>query len=215
MSFIVITSGQNNLTTGRIAAVRPHTDGLMVCTRWRRHAPHLNTSFLGPTRVQLPNGVSSSAYHCAIRRIKKDEDNIIPERLANCIVENKQWNFWMEIKWIRSDKSCMSRVVDGNTDDWRTKYSQAVCCCPPAPLQSLTFWRYTNQIIIIIIIISICIYIHRCHTTMSNLKVSLIMWISSWHGGVLTVTALLMLNLLSSGLRCMKVMDITVCRLIV
>ena len=25
--------------------------------------------------------------------------------------------------------------------------------CPPAPLKSLTFWRYTNQIIIIIIII--------------------------------------------------------------
>jgi len=24
--------------------------------------------------------------------------------------------------------------------------------CPPAPLKSLTFWRYTNQIIIIIII---------------------------------------------------------------
>jgi len=26
--------------------------------------------------------------------------------------------------------------------------------CPPAPLKSLTFWRYTNQIIIIIIIIN-------------------------------------------------------------
>jgi len=26
--------------------------------------------------------------------------------------------------------------------------------CPPAPLKSLTFWRYTNQIIIIIIIIT-------------------------------------------------------------
>jgi len=23
--------------------------------------------------------------------------------------------------------------------------------CPPAPLKSLTFWRYTNQIIIIVI----------------------------------------------------------------
>ena len=54
--------------------------------------------------------------HYAIRRVKKDEDNIIRERLANCIVENKQRNFWMEIKRIRSKKSCMSRVIDGNTD---------------------------------------------------------------------------------------------------
>jgi len=27
-----------------------------------------------------------------------------------------------------------------------------IALCPPAPLKSLTFWRYTNQIIIIIII---------------------------------------------------------------
>ena len=27
--------------------------------------------------------------------------------------------------------------------------------CPPAPLKSLTFWRYTNQIIIIITIIKL------------------------------------------------------------
>ena len=46
-----------------------------------------------------------AAYHYAIRRIKKDEDNIIRERLANCIVENKQRTFWMEIKRIRSKKA--------------------------------------------------------------------------------------------------------------
>jgi len=55
-------------------------------------------------------------YHYAICRVKKDEDNIIQERLANCILENKQRNFWTEIKRIRSKKSCMSRVIDGSTD---------------------------------------------------------------------------------------------------
>jgi len=60
-----------------------------------------------------------AAYHYAIRRIKKEEDNIVHivrERLANCIVVNTQRNFCMEIKRIRSKKSCMSRVVDRNTD---------------------------------------------------------------------------------------------------
>jgi len=57
-----------------------------------------------------------AAYHYPIRRIKKYEDNIIRERLANCIVESKQRNFWMEIKRMRSNKSCMRRIVSGNTD---------------------------------------------------------------------------------------------------
>ena len=57
-----------------------------------------------------------AAYHYAIRKIKRDEDNIIRERLADCIVENKDRNFWKEIKRIRSNKSCMSSIVDGNTD---------------------------------------------------------------------------------------------------
>jgi len=45
-----------------------------------------------------------AAYHYAIRRIKKDEDNIVRERLANCTVVNKQRNFCMEIKRIRSKR---------------------------------------------------------------------------------------------------------------
>ena len=42
-----------------------------------------------------------AAYHCAICKIKRDEDNIIRERLADCIVENKDRNFWKEIKRIK------------------------------------------------------------------------------------------------------------------
>jgi len=57
-----------------------------------------------------------AAYHYAIRKIKRDEDNIVREWLADCIVENKDRNFWKEIKRIRSNKSCMSSIVDGNTD---------------------------------------------------------------------------------------------------
>ena len=52
-----------------------------------------------------------AVYHYAIRGVKKDEDNIIRERLAYCIVENKQLNFWIKIKRIRSKKSGMSRVI--------------------------------------------------------------------------------------------------------
>jgi len=66
--------------------------------------------------VAYPMRRKRAAYHYPIRRITKYEDNIIRERLANCIVESKQRNFWMEIKRMRSNKSCMRRIGNGNTD---------------------------------------------------------------------------------------------------
>ena len=49
------TSGQSNLTTGRIAAAHRRFNGIRqvapVCT-----SP--NACFLGPARVQIPNGIS-------------------------------------------------------------------------------------------------------------------------------------------------------------
>ena len=55
---LIITSGQSNLTTGRIATTHGRFNGIRqvapVCT-----IP--NTCFLGPTQVQIPNGISISS----------------------------------------------------------------------------------------------------------------------------------------------------------
>ena len=86
---IMITSGQSNLTTGRIAAARGRFSGIRqvtpVCTP---HAHH-TTCFLGTTRVHNPNGISigstiflqltassSSSYIC-IKRVDKTQQNMI------------------------------------------------------------------------------------------------------------------------------------------
>ena len=56
-----------------------------------------------------------------------DEDDIIRERLADCIVEHKDrllyTAFWKEMKQIMSNKSCMSSIVDGNTDAQTTLHA--------------------------------------------------------------------------------------------
>jgi len=50
----IITSGQSNLTTGRIAAAH----GSLVFVRWHQCAPHLNTFPNWAHRVQIPKGIS-------------------------------------------------------------------------------------------------------------------------------------------------------------
>lgn len=57
-----------------------------------------------------------AAYHYAIRAVKRDQDKIINERLAESILNNSSRNFWSEIKRIRSNKSGTSRIVDGQTE---------------------------------------------------------------------------------------------------
>jgi hypothetical protein len=57
-----------------------------------------------------------TAYHYAIRKVKRDEDNIINERLADSILSNSTRDFWSEIKRIRSNRSGTSRTVDGQTE---------------------------------------------------------------------------------------------------
>jgi hypothetical protein len=39
-----------------------------------------------------------SAYHYAIRRVKKDEESILRERIADCMLQHHELNFWQEIK---------------------------------------------------------------------------------------------------------------------
>ena len=57
-----------------------------------------------------------AAYHYAIRQLKRDENSIIRERVAEAIINDGGRNFWSEIKRIRSNKSSNSRIVDGQTD---------------------------------------------------------------------------------------------------
>jgi len=58
-----------------------------------------------------------ASYHYAVRRVKKDEDHIKRERIANALVDDPSRNFWVEVKKIRANKSCNSRIVDGCTDE--------------------------------------------------------------------------------------------------
>lgn len=57
-----------------------------------------------------------AAYHYAIRRVRRDEESIVNDRLATAILKTDTRDFWSEIKRIRASKSGSSRVVDGQSD---------------------------------------------------------------------------------------------------
>ena len=57
-----------------------------------------------------------AAYHYAIRRLKKDEESIIRERIADAMLTDEGRNFWLEVKRLRSQKTSSSRIIDGQTD---------------------------------------------------------------------------------------------------
>jgi len=56
-------------------------------------------------------------YHYAIRQIKRDEDNIVRERIANALINDPTRNFWDEVKKIRNSKASNPRIVDGCSDE--------------------------------------------------------------------------------------------------
>ena len=57
-------------------------------------------------------------YHYAIRRIRRDSDNIVNERFAEALLHNNGRDFWAEAKKIRRNKVSVSSIVDGVcTDD--------------------------------------------------------------------------------------------------
>jgi exonuclease III len=57
-----------------------------------------------------------ASYHYAIRQVKRDEDSIVRDRLANALINDPSRNFWSEVKRIRNNKMCTTNVVDGCTD---------------------------------------------------------------------------------------------------
>jgi len=57
-----------------------------------------------------------AAYHYAIRYVKRNDDSIISEKVAQAKLNNNARDFWSEVKRIRSHRSGSSRTVDGQTD---------------------------------------------------------------------------------------------------
>ena len=54
-----------------------------------------------------------AAYHYAIRRIRRDADDIVNERFADALMQNNGRDFWTEAKKIRQNKASVSSIVDG------------------------------------------------------------------------------------------------------
>jgi hypothetical protein len=55
-------------------------------------------------------------YHNGVRQVKEDEDSIVRDRIANALIDDPNQNFLAEVKKMRSNKACTSRIVDGCTD---------------------------------------------------------------------------------------------------
>jgi exonuclease III len=56
-----------------------------------------------------------AAYHYKIRQVKKSEESIIRERVADAFLSNSGRNFWREIKLIKRNKAGVSSSMDGLT----------------------------------------------------------------------------------------------------
>jgi len=76
------------------------------------------------------------AYHYAIRKVKREEENIICEKVADAMLRNNTRDFWSEIKRIRSSKSVNSRTVDNESEPiniaklFADNYRELYTCVP-------------------------------------------------------------------------------------
>ena len=53
-----------------------------------------------------------AAYHRAVRHVKRNEQDIINDRFASAILNNRSRDFWSEVKRIRHNRTCFSNCVD-------------------------------------------------------------------------------------------------------
>lgn len=60
---------------------------------------------------------SRASYHYAVRQVRRDEDSIIRERIANALIDDPSRNFWAEVKKLRIGKASTSLIVDGLADE--------------------------------------------------------------------------------------------------
>ena len=57
---------------------------------------------------------TGASYHYAIRRVRRNERNIISE-LAEVMLDDNTRDWWSEVKRIRTNKTCSSNMVDDST----------------------------------------------------------------------------------------------------
>ena len=57
-----------------------------------------------------------ASYHYAIRAVRRNEQNIIRERVADALLRDPSRDFWTEVKKIRNSKSGRAVIVDGCSD---------------------------------------------------------------------------------------------------
>ena len=57
-----------------------------------------------------------AAYHYCIRNVRKNEQQIVRERVADAMMRNESRNFWAEIKRIKACSATVSNSIDGISD---------------------------------------------------------------------------------------------------
>ena len=55
-------------------------------------------------------------YHYEIRRIRKNEEAIIRDRIADALLNDPRRSFWTKVRKIRNKQSAVSSVIDGCND---------------------------------------------------------------------------------------------------
>jgi hypothetical protein len=71
---------------------------------------------IGPKSGAVADCMRRTRTIHAIRKVKRDEDNIINERIADSHLYISTRDFWFDIKRIRSMKAGGSRTVDGQAE---------------------------------------------------------------------------------------------------
>ena len=54
-----------------------------------------------------------SAYHLAVQRVKRHESDIVNDRFASALLENRSRDHWSEVKRIKNNSTQPSNVIDG------------------------------------------------------------------------------------------------------
>jgi hypothetical protein len=57
-----------------------------------------------------------ASYHYALRNVRRNEDAIVRNRLADALLNDTSRDFWSEIKRLRGSKCKLSGTIDGLTD---------------------------------------------------------------------------------------------------
>ena len=78
---------------------------------WKsNHSPH--TGYFADMRK-----ASRSRYHYAVRYVKRNEEAIAANKLADCLVNNKGKQFWQEVKKKKGIKSQVPNSIDNKSDE--------------------------------------------------------------------------------------------------